>query len=327
MRPPQWPEWLLRQRLANRTPTTEPASSGWLSHWFSKPQQFIKPGSADDIGQRAMARSAASARPLPCKGLARTMGTDSRRGQSPLCHKPAGGGAGHAAHLQQTWLLLMALHQSPRRQNFASLVVQSGQAASKRSLHALTISSQNFGRAAFGVVLLASCLHVGAAQALSFNFSFNGTGSPTSPATVTGTVSGLVDNLNDQTTGLTVTITSATNTPVGGWPTFIDANYQNGDGFDVSGGLVTGVNISYASLDNSKLLFLGNQGGIFGYPLSLRNSNSTIFNTDSRTSANSLIFTAPAPAPASVPGPLPLFGAGAAFGWSRRLRSRIKTPV
>jgi hypothetical protein len=28
--------------------------------------------------------------------------------------------------------------------------------------------------------------------------------------------------------------------------------------------------------------------------------------------------------PASVPGPLPLFGAAAAFGWSRRLRRRIK---
>ena len=29
----------------------------------------------------------------------------------------------------------------------------------------------------------------------------------------------------------------------------------------------------------------------------------------------------------SVPGPLPLFGAGAAFGWSRRLRKRIAAPL
>ncbi len=29
--------------------------------------------------------------------------------------------------------------------------------------------------------------------------------------------------------------------------------------------------------------------------------------------------------PAAVPGPLPLFGAAAAFGWSRRLRKRIST--
>ena len=33
------------------------------------------------------------------------------------------------------------------------------------------------------------------------------------------------------------------------------------------------------------------------------------------------------PAPADVPGPLPLLGAGAAFGWSRRLRKRIATPL
>lgn len=31
-----------------------------------------------------------------------------------------------------------------------------------------------------------------------------------------------------------------------------------------------------------------------------------------------------APPPASVPGPLPLLGAGAAFGWSRRLRKRTQ---
>ena len=34
-----------------------------------------------------------------------------------------------------------------------------------------------------------------------------------------------------------------------------------------------------------------------------------------------------APSAAAVPGPLPLLGAGAAFGWSRRLRKRISTPL
>ena len=33
------------------------------------------------------------------------------------------------------------------------------------------------------------------------------------------------------------------------------------------------------------------------------------------------------PPPSSVPGPLPLLGAGAAWGWTRRLRQRIATPV
>lgn len=32
----------------------------------------------------------------------------------------------------------------------------------------------------------------------------------------------------------------------------------------------------------------------------------------------------PVPAPAPAPGPLPLFGAAAAFGWSRRMRKQIK---
>ena len=30
------------------------------------------------------------------------------------------------------------------------------------------------------------------------------------------------------------------------------------------------------------------------------------------------------PVPAPAPGPLPLFGAAAAFGWSRRIRKQIK---
>ena len=40
-----------------------------------------------------------------------------------------------------------------------------------------------------------------------------------------------------------------------------------------------------------------------------------------------VILGAPAPPAAAVPGPLPLLGAGAAFGWSRRLRKRIATPL
>ncbi len=44
------------------------------------------------------------------------------------------------------------------------------------------------------------------------------------------------------------------------------------------------------------------------------------FSSDSRAFA---IATVVPPASNAVPGPLPLFGAAAAFGWSRRLRSRI----
>lgn len=40
-----------------------------------------------------------------------------------------------------------------------------------------------------------------------------------------------------------------------------------------------------------------------------------------------VIIGAPTPSGAAVPGPLPLLGAGAAFGWSRRLRRRIAAPL
>jgi hypothetical protein len=96
-------------------------------------------------------------------------------------------------------------------------------------------------RCGVGAALLAACLQAGAASALSLNFSYTGTGNPTSPATVTGIVDGLADNLNDQKYGILITITSATNTPSGGWTVF--TNYAEGEGFDVSGGQVTGVNI------------------------------------------------------------------------------------
>lgn len=42
------------------------------------------------------------------------------------------------------------------------------------------------------------------------------------------------------------------------------------------------------------------------------------------TSESINLFVGP---PAEVPGPLPLVGAGAAFGWSRRIRRRITAPV
>jgi len=43
--------------------------------------------------------------------------------------------------------------------------------------------------------------------------------------------------------------------------------------------------------------------------------------------ANDTINLIAGPSSAAVPGPLPLLGAGAAFGWSRRLRKRIATPL
>ena len=56
---------------------------------------------------------------------------------------------------------------------------------------------------------------------------------------------------------------------------------------------------------------LGDQSGLY---------TSFVFTETTRTWAQATPYTAPAP----VPGPLPLFGAAAAFGFSRKLRKRIK---
>jgi hypothetical protein len=179
-------------------------------------------------------------------------------------------------------------------------------------------------RCGVGAALLAACLQAGAASALSFNFSFTGTGNPTSPATVTGIVDGLVDNLNDQKYGLLITITSATNTPSGGWTVFTDYGDGEGEGFDVSGGQVTGVNIVLYANDRPQKLYLGNQD--YHNPFLVSPFPIVISNADvNNTTSNSLMFT-PASS-VSVPGPLPLFGAAAAFGWSRQLKRRIQAPA
>jgi hypothetical protein len=130
-----------------------------------------------------------------------------------------------------------------------------------------------------------------------------------------------VDNLNDQTSGLTLTIISATNTPVGGWPIF--TSFIDGSGFDVTNGQVTGVDISYVDPSFTNTLQLGNQGN---YSPTLGDSNMTSLNAEyNSASTNSLVFSPVSSA--AVPGPLPLLGAAAAFGWSRQLRRRIKISV
>lgn len=157
-----------------------------------------------------------------------------------------------------------------------------------------------------------ACLQAGAASALSFNFSFSGGGFPTDPATVTGSVDGLIDNLNNQTTGLTVTITSATNGPSG--TVFTDANYISGEGFDVASGQVTGVNIFYM-FENLRLS-LQNQGGILP-PFYDDFAEDFINEGDNSSPANSLVFTPSDPAP---PALQPGAGAGVRAMETRPMR-------
>ena len=191
-------------------------------------------------------------------------------------------------------------------------------------------------RGALCASLLVTCLQAGAASALSFNFTFSGPGAPTSPATVTGIVDGLLDNLTNQTAGLSITITSATNTPPGGWPVF---TYIYGDGFDVLNGQVTSVYIyaddaglsnpnggaefpSYLALSTLGRSQLTNPlRGVTNEDCGLFNQYCTGWTGGSSTG---LVFT-PVSDAAAAPGPLPIFGAAAAFGFSRKLRKHIKS--
>ena len=123
-------------------------------------------------------------------------------------------------------------------------------------------------------VTLAACLNAGTASALDFTFTFSGTGSPTSPATVTGLISGLLDNTNDQKIGLTTTITSATNTPAGGWLVY---QIGSGTGIDVSGGLI--IYSDLQSNDSSTLsvltLYIPGLSRLNGLLSGMNNSSST----------------------------------------------------
>lgn len=79
-----------------------------------------------------------------------------------------------------------------------------------------------------------------------------------------------------------------------------------------------GIGFSTDYLQNA---YIGNSGNPFGpvdYTL------STFSGSDGAIISSSL---SPVLATAPVPSPIPLFGAAAAFGWSRQLRRRIKTSV
>jgi len=66
-------------------------------------------------------------------------------------------------------------------------------------------------------------------------------------------------------------------------------------------------------------------GDVFGF--SQRSTDNSYGRAQSVISNFVAPTSSPTPGPTSAPAPLPLFGAAAAFGWSRQLRRRIKTPA
>ena len=176
---------------------------------------------------------------------------------------------------------------------------------------------------ATGACALATALPANAS--LTFDFSYELTaGSPdASTGTVTGTISGLADNTTNQTTGLTISNLSAPNTPSGGWPA--NWSYGGGTGISVVNGEVATYDILFEKTDEALntqyiLAFVQGTGATLTF-LDPNNAVNDVFNE-----GDIVTFTSQAgPGPAPVPGPLPILGAGAAFGWSRKLRRRIST--
>lgn len=154
-------------------------------------------------------------------------------------------------------------------------------------------------------VAAGSLLAPQAASALDFTFSFDASffgGVTGSDLSVRGLIRGLVDGQTIAPTTITVTNTSD---PINGIGTY---SFGSGEGFTLEGGVIT-VSQWRGSLDaNYALSFFM----IDGEPLAALREFDV------------LILGQPTFSPAGVPGPLPIFGAAAAYGYSRRLRKRIK---
>jgi hypothetical protein len=139
-----------------------------------------------------------------------------------------------------------------------------------------------------------------AASALNFTFSFGG---------VTGLITGLVEGSNSCDGSVCIVsvekVGAAIGTPTG--------PYAGNGLFQVqtSGGTPSIVLANWDGISGNGSLefFFGSRGRL--------STNSEPFLNDEGDAT----FT---PAPSAVPGPLPLLGAAAAFGFSRKLRKRLK---
>ena len=182
---------------------------------------------------------------------------------------------------------------------------------------------------AVGAALLATCIQAGAASALTWNWSFNGGPLPSGQGTFTTTGSTAQANTLQTITGITGTYTdlggiSRTITGLGSLEGATNQFQWDGsnaspiitdyDGIafvlDTSGQ----VGIFYQKSPND----LTGSGGINNYIIALGAGGPI---------SSSQLSPVQAPSSAPAPGSIPLFGAAAAFGWSRQLRRRIKSPA
>ena len=137
------------------------------------------------------------------------------------------------------------------------------------------------------------------------------------------TLTGIFYSLDGGTTWSDSNITGATGS--GGTYTITSA-YISGDPALIPSGFA-GPNLlsgpilgSQANVQLKFTIPTGSLGGS-GFSLTSYIGNSTNGTTTPQTQTRTHILAAP---PAATPGPLPLLGAGAAFGLSRRIRTRIR---
>ena len=182
---------------------------------------------------------------------------------------------------------------------------------------------------AVGAALLAACLQAGAASALTWNWSFIGGPLPSGQGTFTTAGSTAQANTLETITGVTGTYIdpNGISRTITGLGNLLGATNQfQWDGSNASP-IITdfdGIAFVLDTLNQVGIYYYkGNgdttgSGGITDYLLALGVGGPL---------SSSLLSPVLAPSSAPVPSPLPLFGAAAAFGWSRQLRRRIKTSV
>lgn len=180
-----------------------------------------------------------------------------------------------------------------------------------------------FQRPAIMLLLGASALFCGPANALTFNWSWTATqgrigrffgGTDLTGTVVTGTIDNLVDNsLN--TTGMTATFT-------GGFNVGQTVAYWGGAGIVVSNGTVvtSGLQAYFRSNDYDYSLQLEDPSGrigVFGGAASGGPDSSLSMNNGTAPSFSSV-------SPVPVPAPLPILGLPAVLFYSRKLKKMIK---
>jgi len=159
------------------------------------------------------------------------------------------------------------------------------------------------------------------AQALTWNWSFDGGPLPSAQGTFTTAGSTAQANTLETITGITGTYTDlgGISRTITGLGTLGGASNEfQWDGSNASPILTDDEGISFI-LDTLEEVNI-----YYASPVGFGNVNRFATTSTSPNSVSSSLLS-PVQAPSSVPGPLPLFGAAAAFGWSRQLRRRIKT--